>query len=98
MYFVFDIPDTEPPSFEANTCPSDIRVTTDQGNSTASITWDDPIATDNSRVVPVIVCVPPQGRFPIGEREVTCTASDSADTPNVVSDCIFTITVRGICQ
>ena len=98
MYLVFDIPNAEPPSFGANTCPSDMSVTTDQGSSAASVTWNDPIATDNSGDVPAVECVPPQGRFAIGVREVTCTASDSANPLNVMSGCIFTITVRGNCK
>ncbi len=84
--FTITVIDSENPVL---TVPGDMRVDAD-GPSGATVTYS-ASATDNSGSV-TVDCNPPSGStFPIGQTEVTCTATDGSG--NSVSD-TFTITVN----
>ena len=73
--------------------PADIT-TAATGSSGASVTYASPTAADDSRQFGAVSCTPASGStFPIGTTTVTCTASDSDDTPGAVSGS-FTVTVQ----
>ena len=77
--------DTEPPVI---TCPPNVTA----GCSTerlVSVTWPEPVVTDN-RPGATVVCVPASGSgFAIGTTVVTCTATDAAGN---TASCSFTVT------
>ena len=76
-------------------CPQNIIATADRGNTSASVTWIPPAATDNSGVVPDIMHFGkgPGQRFPAGEHSIRYIASDKRGN---VGECKFKIIVRGI--
>ena len=76
-------------------CPQNIIATADRGNTSASVTWIPPAATDNSGVVPDIMHFGkgPGERFPAGEHSIRYIASDKRGN---VGECKFKIIVRGI--
>ena len=76
-------------------CPQNIIATADRGNTSASVTWTPPTATDNSGVVPDIMHFGkrPGERFPAGEHSIRYIASDKRGN---AGECKFKITVRGI--
>lgn len=76
-------------------CPQNIIATADRGNTSASVTWIPPTATDNSGVVPDILHFGKGSgeRFPAGEHSIRYIASDKRGN---VGECKFKIIVRGI--
>lgn len=63
--------------------------------SGATVTFTKPTATDADGEPPTVTCNHTSGStFPIGTTTVTCTASDSGDTPSSVQS-HFQITVLG---
>ena len=91
MYFYLLMSDYVPPIFV--TCQGNITETT-VNSSSLTITWIDPIATDNTINSPPVSCYPSSGSsFYIGRTEVTCSVFDGF---NNVSDCVFVVTVQGI--
>ncbi|MGE0885993.1 MAG: SdrD B-like domain-containing protein [Blastocatellales bacterium] len=84
----FDIGFTPPGGAITITCPADITVTAVANSSTATVTYQNPMATGQGVNV---VCTPPSGTaFPLGMTAVTCQASNFA---GVVS-CSFKVTVN----
>jgi len=74
--------------------PSNIT-TTASGPQGATVTYILPTAVDEDSSAPAVNCTPTSGStFAIGTTTVTCTASDSDDTPSSVSG-TFTVTVEG---
>jgi HYR domain len=74
--------------------PANITVdaTSPQG---AVVTYTTPTVVDEDSPLPTATCTPASGStFPIGTTTVTCTVSDSDDTPSSVSQS-FTVTVKG---
>ncbi len=74
--------------------PSTITVnaTSPQG---AVVTYTQPTVVDEDSPLPPVSCTPASGStFAIGTTTVTCTVSDSDDTPSSVSQS-FTVTVNG---
>ncbi|XP_022103968.1 sushi, von Willebrand factor type A, EGF and pentraxin domain-containing protein 1-like isoform X2 [Acanthaster planci] len=89
--FTVTIIDNEKPVFAW--CPSSFSKEAPSGKDSLVITWSDPMATDNSGVNPTIDCQPASGnQFSIGDKLVTCTASDSAGNQE---QCSFTVTIMG---
>ncbi|KAJ8021024.1 Hyalin [Holothuria leucospilota] len=81
-------PEIEPPSV---ICPADITQNTDDESSTAIVSWEEPLAEDNSGVIDRVESQPESGsEFMIGETEVTVLAYDAAGNIGV---CTFTVTV-----
>ncbi|XP_074555287.1 sushi, von Willebrand factor type A, EGF and pentraxin domain-containing protein 1 [Halichoeres trimaculatus] len=82
--------DTEPPWIQ---CPADIVAETDERRGIANVSWDVPIATDNSREE-VAVQVKPvytsPALFPIGKETITYIATDRSGNQ---ANCSFTVTV-----
>ena len=73
------------------------NVTTDATSPDgAAVTYTAPIASDpDDSTVPAVSCMPSSGStFAIGTTTVTCTATDSDDTPSTVQS-TFTVTVKG---
>ena len=88
---VLSFSDVESPVFER--CPSKQTFSTEHGQATAAVVWNNPRAVDNSNQEPNITCVPKSGtRFPIGETNVTCTAQDESGN---IAKCNFTVAVKG---
>jgi uncharacterized repeat protein (TIGR01451 family) len=82
--------DTTPPVL-SNMPPNQTIVATSSAG--AVVTYALPSASDNSDPAPDVVCAPPSGStFPIGERIVSCTATDAAGNFSVES---FHVTVQG---
>jgi hypothetical protein len=74
--------------------PSNITTdaTSPQG---ATVTYTPPTVVDEESPLPTVSCTPASGStFAIGTTTVTCTVSDSDDTPSSVSQS-FTVTVKG---
>jgi len=67
------------------------NATSSQG---AIVTYTLPTVVDEDNPLPTVSCTPASGStFPIGTTTVTCTVSDSDDTPSTASQ-TFTITVN----
>ncbi|XP_070549873.1 hyalin-like [Ptychodera flava] len=74
------------------TCPSDITVEIDFGNTTAVVAYDGESATDNSGYQPPVTCdTPSNSTFALGPTIVTCSATDQAGNTGT---CDFTVTVE----
>jgi hypothetical protein len=81
--------DSEPPVI---TCPANVAVGTQSGQSFAVVSYPPPNVNDNSAVV-TTGCLPASGStFPLGVTTVTCTATDVAGNK---STCSFTVSVGG---
>ncbi|XP_067379775.1 sushi, von Willebrand factor type A, EGF and pentraxin domain-containing protein 1 isoform X2 [Channa argus] len=82
--------DAEPPWIQ---CPGDTVAETDERRGTASVSWDVPNATDNSKGEIVLqvkpVYSPPQ-LLPIGTETITYIATDRSGNQ---ANCSFTVTV-----
>ena len=87
------ISDSSAPVFDS--CPSSQIVYADELETTAIVTWEEPMASDNSgeTVVPVQTEGQPSGSmFTQNYHVIEYTATDSSD---MFSTCTFTITVQG---
>ncbi|XP_040039010.2 sushi, von Willebrand factor type A, EGF and pentraxin domain-containing protein 1 isoform X1 [Gasterosteus aculeatus] len=82
--------DAEPPGIQ---CPSNIVAETDERRNTANVSWNVPIASDNSEEEVVVqvkpVYTPPQ-LFPIGKETITYIGTDRSGNQ---ANCSFTVTV-----
>ncbi|XP_072013342.1 scavenger receptor cysteine-rich domain-containing protein DMBT1-like isoform X2 [Amphiura filiformis] len=87
------IPDTEPP--EITDCPTTIFTTVyDRSSQDVSVSWRQPIATDNSGEIPsVTISHPPGSVFPIGFTIVTYTFMDPAGNQ---AECNFEVIVEAL--
>ncbi|XP_070549857.1 hyalin-like [Ptychodera flava] len=87
--FTVSISDTTNPVV---TCPADMVVEYDYGNTTAVVVFGGESVTDNSGETLSATCDPPSNStFGDGETVVTCSATDGAGN---VGSCNFTITVE----
>ena len=88
--FEITVNDTEPPTI---TCPADIIVGVEPGETGIVVNYPDPIVNDNCPGV-MSSCFPASGSFfPLGTTEVTCTAEDFAGNR---ADCTFEIRVEEV--
>ncbi|XP_071490407.1 hyalin-like [Diadema antillarum] len=72
-------------------CTSDINATTDPGQPNATVSWTEPVYTDNvDSSINVTSTSSPNDQFAIGSTVVTYNGSDSAGN---FATCVFTITV-----
>ena len=83
--------DNEPPI--TNSCPGDQNATTDNGNSTGTVSWTEPTATDNSGLVNVTSTHHPGDSFQIGTTTVVYTAIDPSSN---VANCTFSVVITGL--
>ena len=62
-------------------------------SSGAPLSWTQPTSTDDNPLlpIPVVICLPGAGAFPLGSTSVTCSAVDTADLS--VSSATFTVNV-----
>ena len=72
--------------------PKDIAHPTDDGVSTAVVTWTPPTTSDNSGTVTLISSHNPGDTFTLGATTVTYTAVDS--NSNLMTDS-FKVTIEG---
>jgi len=82
--FDVTVVDNEPPTI---TCPPDITATTDCNE--AVVNWVTP-STDACTPTTIMCTSSPGDTFPLGDTQVTCTATDAAGN---ITTCDFTITV-----
>jgi hypothetical protein len=73
-----------------NNCPTDITVSNDAGDCSATVAWTAPTATDNSGSVTLTSNFDPGAVFPVGTTLVTYTATDAAGN---MTTCSFNVTV-----
>jgi HYR domain len=87
---VIEPPDTTDPVL--HDIPAAINTTTT--GSSATVSWVDPTATDDTDPAPVVTCAPQSGSaFGLGVTTVTCTAMDQAGNDASAS---FTVTVTQV--
>ena len=81
--------DTTPPDITG--CPGDIAVSAPQGSTAATVTWEEPTASDNSGDTPTVEKThEPGSSFASGSTEVLYTFSDGSGN---MATCGFQITV-----
>ena len=91
--FLFHITDVSPPTFGV-TCPAiPLQVFAERGLFSAQVSWNEPVATDNSGVPPTVTLnyQPPQ-RFSQGTHVIMYTAEDQSANK---ATCSFSIQVIG---
>ena len=84
--------DVMPPTIK---CPDDITMIADDGEGTAEVTWDIPVAVDNSGFIPTVTVIPavvPPTRIPIGPTEISYSAEDTFSN---TASCTFNVIVQG---
>ncbi|XP_070549855.1 hyalin-like [Ptychodera flava] len=87
--FTITVQDTQSPVVS---CPVDIIVEIDYGNTSAVVEFSGESVNDNSGATLAATCDPPSNStFWIGENEVTCSATDAAGN---VGTCNFNVTVQ----
>lgn len=80
--------DTTPP--ELSNVPGDMTVFT--SGTSATVSWADPTATDDTDPSPSVACDPASGSsFALGTTTVTCTATDASGN---AAQATFAVTVR----
>ncbi|PFX17574.1 Sushi, von Willebrand factor type A, EGF and pentraxin domain-containing protein 1 [Stylophora pistillata] len=87
--------DRQPPYI---TCPPDVNNGTDPERATRSVTWSDPVVSDNAELhdpnaAPTVTRSPEivsPYDFPIGTTRITYTATDKG---GLIQACVFTVTV-----
>ena len=63
------------------------------GSAYAQVSWQSPVASDNSGTIPDIDCIPmSNSNLPMGETLVSCTSSDGSGNNN---SCSFFVNVLG---
>ncbi|XP_038072761.1 uncharacterized protein LOC119741140 isoform X2 [Patiria miniata] len=87
--FVVTVVDDEPPRF--NICPGNVVNTTDPGMNSSVVYWQEPVVTDNVRVVTNGSSHSPGDIFPLGSTNVTYNVSDGAGNTN---NCSFVVLVE----
>ncbi|XP_072042166.1 adhesion G-protein coupled receptor G6-like [Amphiura filiformis] len=84
--------DKEPPIIS---CPDNLEIFTPSGNMEVHVTWDAPIASDNSgHVIGMNISHVPGGRFSIGASRVVYTVWDQESN---TATCSFYVTVYAQC-
>jgi hypothetical protein len=84
--------DTEPPAIEG--CPADVVVANNPGRPHATVTWSDPVATDNSGDAVTYSYSPARtDRFLIGTTTVTASVADRIGN---TATCTFEVTVNDV--
>lgn len=87
--FTITVEDKENPKFAL--CPTDITLTANAGNCTATANWPTPVVTDNCGVASVVGDFSPGSVFPVGVTTVTYTATDNNGN---VEECSFDVIVK----
>ncbi|XP_033096376.1 hyalin-like [Anneissia japonica] len=87
VYIIVPVPE-EP----VLTCIGSVNVPTSPGQSIGTVTWSEPIVTDDIDMGLTATCTPPSGSsFPVGTNTAMCTATDSNGN---VGSCTITVFVR----
>eukprot|EP00049_Salpingoeca_infusionum_P000280 m.38681 g.38681 ORF g.38681 m.38681 type:complete len:1088 (-) comp10232_c0_seq2:2424-5687(-) len=86
--FTVTVVDTEPPTFTS--CPATTVVTSQPGVFYSVVTWTEPTAEDNDRVVSVTTSHRPGSTFPFGLSTVSYRATDAS---GLQTYCNFTVIV-----
>ncbi|XP_072046098.1 hyalin-like [Amphiura filiformis] len=82
--------DSEPPIVSG--CPDDINTLNELGTTGAIVSWIEPTATDDSRVIQTRSNAP-STEFPVGTTNVAYIFTDTSDN---MATCTFTITVETV--
>ena len=86
------VSDVEAPTFP-NGCPADLSVFSGPLESPVSITWTDPVTTDNSgQSVTLTSDLAKGSQLGLGSHTVTLNASDAVGN---IGSCNFYVTVQG---
>ncbi len=85
--FIVEVTDVEPPAI---TCPENITVTANNFCE-ATVTWDDPVITDNCTIAQVSSTHQSGHTFPEGSWAVEYEVTDSSGN---TSSCFFKVTVK----
>ena len=72
--FAVTVYDVTPPVI---TCPANVHKTTSAGLNYATVVWSAPPATDNSGIIPTVVCSPAVGMiyFGLANTSIECNAT-----------------------
>lgn len=82
--------DDENPTLQ---CPASLMTSTDETESTADVTWDQPTSADNSDGDVTVTTNPSSGSsFAVGTNPVVITARDSSQNE---ASCTFNVIVQG---
>ena len=90
--FFFLLSDVTPPQV---ICPANINIATDPDKDSAQVSWNIPVALDNSGFRPTVSVLPalvPPAALPIGNTTVYYIAEDSSKNK---AKCSFSVTVKG---
>ena len=61
--------------------------------ATTALTWNKPIASDNSGQIPTVTCSPESGsQFMVGATDVVCRVRDPSGNQGT---CAFTVRIKG---
>lgn len=84
------LPDTQPPIFAS--CPDNITLVLDEGETTTAVDWTPPVAVDNCGLDGITVSGSndPGDSFGVGETMVTYTAEDGSGN---TEECVFIVEV-----
>lgn len=86
--FTVTVSDTQAPTL---TCPATVTVFATPTEGGATGTYVAPVASDNCPGVGATSCAPPSGTFfPIGTKQITCSATDAA---GLTGSCSFNMVV-----
>lgn len=89
LIFFFPLVDNQQPTISG--CPANINVNVELGTTSATVTWIEPTAVDNSGVVNLITrSHAPNSAFPLGTTPVSYVFSDLS---NNIAQCGFDVTV-----
>ncbi|MCB1098771.1 MAG: HYR domain-containing protein [Verrucomicrobiae bacterium] len=87
--FTVTVEDRESPTITG--VPAPIEQATDTGKTTATVSWREPVVTDNvEELITIIASHRPEDVFPLGVSTVSYTATDGAGNESSAS---FTVTV-----
>ena len=75
-------------------CPSDIRASLSV-NSTALVNWTEPVARDNSNLIPNVTVAPPGTRPPRTFNKTTLVIYTAMDTSGNKKQCSFKVILEG---
>lgn len=89
LILITSLTDIAPPSIK---CPASTEVSTETGQSYATVTWDVPVPTDNSNEHLNVSGLRPPQKLDFGKTYIRYKVTDSA---GLSSNCVFSIDVKG---
>ncbi|HVM65495.1 MAG TPA: HYR domain-containing protein [Acidimicrobiales bacterium] len=90
----FNVTVNAPPDTDLGLTAAPADITVSSGPNGTAVTYTPPTAVDEDTPLPPVTCDHPSGSvFPVGVTKVTCTVTDSDDSPSSAS-VSFTVTVN----